>query len=114
MYNLTNWPVTLDGQELTVPPQPLECTDPLPAPVADSYFLVPACLAPVAHARRDIVWSGSIPHCSQCAPIARKRWWSKLVNRPTTPTALRVIEHYTDEEGRQDVGVEFFRQRYLQ
>lgn len=115
MYNLTNGPVTLDGRELATAAQPLACTDPLPKPVADQYFLVPACLAPAAHARRDIVWSAGIPHCSQCAPAARKRsWFSSLGRRRTTPTALRVIEHYTDEEGRQGVGVEFFRQHYLQ
>jgi len=115
LYNLTGVPVTLDGQELTVAAQPLGCTDPLPTPVADHYFLVPACLAPAAHARRDVVWSGGIPHCSQCAPPARKRgWFAKLAKRSTAPTALRVVEHYTDEEGRQGVGAEFFRQRYLQ
>jgi hypothetical protein len=114
LYNLTNMPVTLDGQELTIAAQPSGCTDPLPTPVADHYFLVPACLAQAAHARRDIVWSASIPNCSQCMPVARKRnWFSNQAKRPTTPTALRVIEHYTDQEGRQGVGAEFFRQRYL-
>jgi hypothetical protein len=115
LYNLTNAPVRLDGQDLAVSAQPLQCTDPLPAAVADRYYLVPACLARAAHARSDIVWSGSIPDCGQCAPVATKRsWFSRLAHRQTAVPALRVIEHYTPEEGRQGVGAEFFRRRYLQ
>jgi hypothetical protein len=74
-YNLTNMPVTLDGQNLTTTPQPLGCSDPLPAALAGRYFLVPACLAAAAHTRGDIVWSASIPHCSHCAPVPSKRSW---------------------------------------
>jgi len=115
LYNLTNMPVTLDGQNLTMAPQPLECSDPLPAAVVERYFLVPACLAPAAYARADIVWSASIPNCSQCAPVPSKRsWFSKLGNRQAKPPVLHVIEHYTPEDGRQGIGVEFFRQQYLQ
>lgn len=115
LHNLTNMPVAFDGQDLTPGAQPLGCTDALPAPVADNYFLVPACLAPVAFSRSDIVWSASIPNCSHCAPLPGKRsWLSKLAHpHPKTPT-LSTVEHYTAEAGRQGVGVEFFRKRYLQ
>jgi hypothetical protein len=115
LYNLTNGPVTLGGLELPRSAQPLLCVNPLPKAAADQYFLVPACLASAAHARADIVWSGSMPHCSQCAPVAKKgHWYSNLANKQKTATHLHVIEHYTHDEGRQAVGVEFFRQQYLQ
>ena len=115
LYNLSNMPVTFDGQNLPTAPQPMRCSDPLPAPVADRYFLVPACLAPAAHARSDIVWSASISHCSRCAPAPTKRsWFAKLARNQTINPTLHVIEHCTPEDGRQGIGIEFFRRRYLQ
>ncbi|MDE3076686.1 MAG: hypothetical protein KGJ86_14805 [Chloroflexota bacterium] len=86
----------------------------MPAPIADRYFLVPACLAAAALARSDVIWSGTIPHCGRCAPAPNKRsWFAKLAHHKATTPTLHLVEHYTPEEGRQSVGMEFFRQRYL-
>jgi len=117
LHNLTNTPVTVGGETLAPDSQPLGCTDPLPAPIAESYLLVPACLAAAAEARSDVVWSASIPNCRDCAPVPSKRsWFAKLAHRQTQTTdpTLLVLEHYTPDHGRQGVGMEFFRRRYLQ
>ena len=116
LRNLTGMSVAFSGQTLPPAPQPLGCADALPAPIAGSYFLVPACMAGAAHARMDIIWSNAIPRCGACT-VARpsKRGWRTQFGRgqATTPTLL-VVEHYTPEEGRQGVGLDYFRQRYLQ
>ena len=115
LRNLSDAPITLDGQTLPAASQPLGCTDSLPAPVIDSYFFVPACLGATAGVRGDIIWSASIPHCGHCAPVPSKHgWFAKLAHRTTTNLTPSVVEHYTPEEGRQGVGMEFFRRRYLQ
>jgi hypothetical protein len=115
LRNLTDAPVTVDGQTLSPASQPVGCTDPLPAPVVDSYLLVPACLASTAAVRTDVIWSASIPYCGHCAPVPSKRgWFAKLAHNKTTNPTLRVVEHYTLEGGWQGVGMEFFRRRYLQ
>jgi hypothetical protein len=114
LSNRTDMPVLFDGQDIARSLQPLGCTDALPAAVADSYLLVPACLGPTAHDRSDVVWSASIPACVSCTPPpGKRRWfWKPNGGRPTRAT-VRVIEHYTAEDGRQGVGAEFFRKRYL-
>jgi len=115
LQNLTDTAVTVNGQTLPAALQPLGCTDPVPVSRAESYFLVPACLGAAAHARNDIVWSASIPNCSRCAPAPGKRsWFARLAHRRAADPALLVIEHYTPEHGRQGVGMEYFRRRYLQ
>ena len=115
LYNLTTTPVIFDSQHLNVSVQPLRCSDPLPATIPDAFFLVPACMADGAHARSDIVWTASIPHCGDCAPGPSERGWlAKLRHRRAPDPVLHTIEHYTSEDGRQGVGMEFFRQRYLQ
>ncbi len=115
LHNLTNTPVTFGGVKLAIAAQPLDCTDQLPTPLADSYFLVAACLAPTAHERGDIVWSSTIPHCAHCAPApSRRNWLSRLGHKTSPDAVLNVVEHYTPENGCQGVGVDFFRQRYLQ
>jgi hypothetical protein len=103
------------GQTLAIAAQPLNCTGKLPAPLAGSYFLVASCLAPAAHERGDIVWSATIPHCTDCAPAPSKRsWLSRLGHKKSPNAVMNVVEHYTPEDGCQGVGVEYFRQHYLQ
>ena len=115
LHNLTGVPVTFGIQTLSPAAEPILCTNPLPAPISHSFFLVPACMAAAGHTRGDVLWSASIPNCADCAPAPGKRkWFARLAQRQAQNPILRVIEHYTPEDGRQGVGVELFRQRYLQ
>ena len=114
LHNLTNVAITFDGQTLPAAVPPLQCADPLPAPLADRYLLVPACLADSALTRSDVVWSAAVPHCSSCAPAPTSRsWLAKLAHHQAAIPTVQVVEHYTPEDGRQAVGAEYFRQRYL-
>ena len=95
--------------------QPLGCADALPACIADTYLLVPGCMAAAAQGRGDVVWSGNIPHCGQCAPVAAKRgWFAKFAPKKATDVTLVVVEHYTPDHGQQAIGMEFFRKGYLE
>ena len=115
LRNLTGMSVAVGGQTLPPASQPLGCTDALPPPMAGSYFLVPACMADAAHARADIIWSNAIPRCGACtvAHASKRGWRTQLGRRQATTSTLLVVEHYTPEEGRQGVGMDYFRQRYL-
>lgn len=116
LRNLTGLSVIVSGQALPPASQPLRCTDALPAPMAGSYFLVPACMADAAQARSDIIWSQAIPGCGACtvARPGKRGWRTKFGHRQAPTPTLLIVEHYTPEEGRQGVGMDYFRQRYLQ
>jgi hypothetical protein len=51
---------------------------------------------------------------SRCAPPHIERGWvANLRNLKASVPTLRMVVHHTPDEGRQSVGMEFFRQRYL-